>query len=100
MNSFALSWNRLTAAVRSAADREPAPGAEPAWVTRVAALGVEAIRRQLGQPAWLTWALPGFGVATVVAVVTVVVGASFMHTSGSAELVALADPLAGGSLLP
>lgn len=101
MNSFEHSWNRLAATARAAAEREPVSPPPAAWVTRVAALGAAEHRCQREQPAWLTWSVPGLGVAMLVAALAAATwGQSAWQSEAANELAKLADPFAGGSLLP
>src|SRR5688572_8764042 len=101
MNSLDQSWNRLTAAAREGAADDVVPAPSPAWITRVGALGVAEARLSRTSGAWLAWAMPGFGVALLVAVVAVATwGSAIAQPKDSVELVALADPLEGNSLLP
>ena len=101
MSNHEKGWNRLTAAVRQTAGYQVVPAPEPAWVTRVAALGAEAIRRYRALPMWLAWTTPALGVAVVIAAVAVFgLRHDVVEPNGSEQLVALADPLAGGALFP
>jgi hypothetical protein len=101
MNSLDQSWNRLTAAARGAVAGGAVPAPSPAWITRVGALGFEELRRSRNGIAWLAWAMPGFGVALLVAIIAVAAwGSPIAQPEGAVELVALADPLEGNSLLP
>jgi hypothetical protein len=101
MNSFDQCWTRLTTAAREAAAGEVVSAPAGAWVTRVAALGRAELARVRGTVALSAWALPGFGVALMIAVVAVaVLSTTSGQPEGTAELIALADPLGGNSLLP
>ena len=104
MNSFEQSWNRLIAAARYRAERDAAPTApSAAWVTRVAALGASAACSAGERVGSLlrSWAVPSFGVALLVAVLTAVaLRPAVEPVSETDALVALADPLADGSLFP
>jgi hypothetical protein len=101
MNSFEQIWNRLTTAAREALAGEIVAAAPGAWITRVAALGRAEITRSRQSVVWTKWAMPGLGVSLLIAMLAIVaLNSTTAQPEGTAELIALADPLAGNSLLP
>jgi hypothetical protein len=101
MNNLDRRLDRLIAAAREAAVDEVVSAPAGAWVTRVGALGLAEMRRSRAGSALLAWAMPGFGVAMLVAILAIVAwGPVIKQSEGNAGLVALADPLASNSLLP
>jgi hypothetical protein len=102
MNSFDQSWSRLTAAARQAAEGEVVPAPAAAWLTRVGALAAAEQRQQSrAGAAWLSWCMPGFGIASLVAILALSAwGSTVAQPEATTDLVALADPLEGNSLLP
>jgi hypothetical protein len=101
MNSFNQSWTRLTAAAREATAAEVVLAPDGAWLTRVAALGRAEVGAGTGSAGWLAWAMPGFGVALLIAVAAVLtLGSPLASPQGTAELIALADPLSGNAFAP
>jgi hypothetical protein len=101
MNNLGQRWDRLIAAARRGVLDEVVPAPSATWVTRVGALGLAELRRSRAGAAWLAWTIPGFGVAVLVAILAVMAwGPLITHPGVNAELVALADPLAGNSLFP
>jgi len=94
-------WFRLAAAARRAAADEPAPELPPGFATRVAATWIAERRAVPAAPMWAAFAVPGLGVALLVAILAVVtVSPSNPRADASEELVALADPLTDPSVLP
>jgi len=101
MRNLEPSWTRLIAAARLAAVNEVVPDPDGAWLTRVGALGAEAVRRYRALPTWFTWAVPAAGVAALVAVAAVVsLKPAVAVPDDTEQLVALVDPLAGGAFFP
>ena len=103
MNSFDHSWNHLAATARRAAVRDFAPACPAeAWVTRVAALGAAECAAPRGiSTVVAAWALPGFGVAALLAVAVTALSRPVLNPVHDVDaLVALADPLADRGLLP
>jgi hypothetical protein len=101
MSNHDPRWTLLSAAARRAAAGEAVSAPDPAWVTRVAALGAELVRRYRALPPWLAWTTPALGVAAVIAVVAYFSLQPAVAVPHDAEqLVVLVDPLAGGELFP
>ena len=101
MRNLEPSWTRLTAAARVAAANEVVPAPDRAWLTRVGALGAEAVRRYRALPPWLAWSTPAVGVAAMIAVAALVsLKPAVTVPSDSEQLAALVDPFAGGAFFP
>lgn len=101
MRNLEPSWTRLTAAARVAAADEVVPAPDRAWLTRVGALGAEAVRCYRALPTWLAWSLPAAGIATAIALAAFVsLKPAVTVPHDSEQLVALVDPFAGGAFFP
>jgi hypothetical protein len=99
MNNLEQYWNRLISAARMAVADHVVPA--PGWVTRIGALGLAEVQRTRAVSAWLAWAMPGFGVALLIAILAVVASRPVItQPESNSGLVALTDPLAGNSFLP